>query len=57
IGFLLTTVSIQMIPIIVDLVGWQWAFAPLAIGPALGTASMLRLRGLPEASSLAGGNR
>jgi len=42
----LTTVSIQLVPIFVDLVGWQWAF---------GTLSMLRLRGLPEAAQLAGG--
>nr|WP_318567254.1 MFS transporter [Salinigranum marinum] len=57
IGFLLTTVSIQLIPMVVDVVGWRWAFLPLAIGPALGTASMLRLRGLPEAERLAGGRR
>jgi sugar phosphate permease len=57
IGFLLTTVSIQLIPMVVDVVGWRWAFLPLAIGPALGTASMLRLRGLPEAKRLAGGRR
>ena len=55
IGFLLTTISIQMVPMVVDIVGWQWAFVPLAIGPALGTASMLRLRGLPDAKKLAGG--
>ena len=55
IGFLLTTVSIQLVPLLVDTVGWRWAFAPLAIGPALGTLSMLRLRGLPVAERLAGG--
>ena len=55
IGFLLTTVSIQLVPVFVELVGWQWAFAPLAVGPAIGTLSMLRLRGLPEAAQLAGG--
>ena len=54
-GFLLTTVSIQLVPRLVDLVGWQWAFAPLAVGPALGTLAMLRLRALPEAAKLAGG--
>jgi MFS family permease len=57
IGFLLTTISIQLIPMMVEVVGWQWAFAPLAIGPALGTASMLRLRALPAARRLAGGKR
>jgi len=57
IGFLLTTVSIQMIPFVVDLVGWRWAFAPLAVGPAVGTLSMLRLRGLPDAVKLADGHK
>ena len=57
IGFLLTTITIQLVPVFVNLVGWRWAFAPLAIGPLLGTLSMLRLRGLPEATRLAGGRR
>jgi MFS family permease len=55
IGFLLTTVSIQLLPTVADAVGWQWAFAPLAIGPFLGGLSMLRLRTLPAARKLAGG--
>ncbi|WP_018256126.1 MFS transporter [Halomicrobium katesii] len=55
IGFLLTTVSIQLVPILVDLVGWQWAFAPLALGPAVGTISMVRLGQSPAAARLAGG--
>lgn len=57
VGFLLTTVSIRLVPIVVDAVGWRWAFAPLAIGPAIGIASMARLRGLPVASKLAGGRK
>ncbi|WP_372910245.1 MFS transporter [Salinigranum sp.] len=56
-GFLLTTVSIQLVPRLVAVVGWRWAFAPLAIGPALGTLAMLRLRARPEALRLAGGRR
>ena len=55
IGFLLTTISIQLIPIVVDFVGWRWAFAPLAAGPLLGTLSMQWLRRLPDAAKLAGG--
>ncbi|MFB6219740.1 MAG: MFS transporter [Halobacteriaceae archaeon] len=55
IGFLLTTVSIQLLPAVADAVGWRWAFAPLALGPLVGTAAMLRLRGLPAAAALAGG--
>ncbi len=56
-GFLLTTVSIQLIPLLVGLVGWRYAFAALAPGPALGTLAMLRLRRLPEASKIAQGRR
>src|SRR5436305_4867642 len=44
IGFLITTVSIRMMPPLVARVGWQHAFAALAIGPFLGTLAMLRLR-------------
>jgi sugar phosphate permease len=55
IGYLLTLGSIQVTPLIADWVGWQWAFAPLAVGPLVGTIAMLRLRQLPEAKALAGG--
>jgi MFS family permease len=44
IGFLITTVSIRMMPLLVDRVGWQWAFAFLAPGPLLGIVAMMRLR-------------
>jgi dipeptide/tripeptide permease len=57
IGFLLTTVSIRMMPPLVDRVGWQYAFAALAIGPFLGIVAMMRLRGLPEGEKLAQGRR
>ncbi len=56
-GFLLTTVSIQLIPLLVERVGWRYAFAALAPGPVFGVASMLRLRRLPEAAKIAGGKR
>ncbi|WP_255197375.1 MFS transporter [Halorarius litoreus] len=55
VGFLLTIASIQLTPVVAGAVGWQWAFAPLAMGPALGTLAMLRLRALPAAAKLAGG--
>ena len=42
-GFLLTTVSIQMVPPVVAVAGWRWAFPMLAIGPALGIASIRAL--------------
>ena len=42
-GFLLTMASIQLVPHLVALIGWRWAFAALALGPALGIAAMRRL--------------
>jgi len=57
IGFLLTVGSIQITAIVAGVVGWQWAFAPLVVGPFVGTVAMLWLRRLPEAHALAGGRR
>ena len=56
-GFLITIVPIWLVPVVVDSMGWGPAFAILAIGPALGTAAMLRLRSMPEAAALALGRR
>jgi MFS family permease len=42
-GFLLTMVSIQLIPPLVGVVGWRWVFPVLAVGPALGIAAIRRL--------------
>ncbi len=44
IGFLITTISIRMLPLLVARVGWEWAFAFLAPGPLLGIMAMMRLR-------------
>lgn len=55
IGFLITIASIQMIPLVQNVVGWQWAFVPLVVGPLVGTGAMLWLRSLPEADRLVGG--
>jgi MFS family permease len=57
IGFALTTLTIWLVPPVAAAVGWRWAFAALAIGPALGVVAMGRLRALPEARRLAGGRR
>ncbi|HVF58019.1 MAG TPA: MFS transporter, partial [Pyrinomonadaceae bacterium] len=56
-GFLITTVSIQLIPRLVGLVGWRYAFVALAPGPVFGVLSMLRLRALPESLKIAQGRR
>ncbi len=55
IGFLITTLTIRLLPILVAAVGWRFAFMALAPGPFLGIIAMLRLRSLPEAKLLAGG--
>jgi MFS family permease len=57
VGFALTMLSIWLIPPLVQLVGWPWAFASLAIGPFLGIMAMARLRAVPESLKLAGGRR
>jgi len=56
-GFTLTLATIQSMPYLVEWIGWRYAFAPLAIGPALGVWAMARLRARPEAVKLAGGRR
>jgi len=45
-GFLLTMTTIQAVPLMVDRLGWSWAFPILALGPAAGIASIRRLRAL-----------
>ncbi len=57
VGFALTNVSIWLLLPVVGAIGWRWAFATLAIGPALGVVAMARLRAAPEALQLAGGRR
>ena len=43
-GFLLASVTVQAMPAIVGAVGWRWAFAVLAAGPAAGIFAINRLR-------------
>jgi MFS family permease len=56
-GFLLTAVSIDLVPAFLPALGWRWVFVLLAPGPALGVLAMLRLRALPEAAKIAQGRR
>ena len=44
IGFLLTSVTVQLVPVIAGHLGWRYAFPVLALGPALGIAAIRRLR-------------
>ena len=57
VGFLLTTISIELIPKAVSAWSWRYAFMILAPGPLFGVLAMLRLRGLPEAVNIAHGRR
>jgi MFS family permease len=56
-GFLLTMLTIRLIPTLKNSVGWSWAFAFLALGPAVGIYAMLALRNSPEAVKMAGGKK
>ncbi len=57
IGFLLTILTIHLVPVLVGWLGWRFGFTFLAVGPVFGIWAMWRLRGLPEARKLAGGRR
>ncbi|HTP96080.1 MAG TPA: MFS transporter [Burkholderiales bacterium] len=56
-GFTLTLATIHLLPHWVDALGWRYAFAPLALGPAFGIWAMARLRTHPASVRLAGGRR
>lgn len=43
IGFLLTVVTINLVPVLADHVGWRYAFLVLVPGPALGALAMRAL--------------
>ncbi|SOC41007.1 MFS transporter [Ureibacillus acetophenoni] len=45
VGFLLTIISINLVPILQRLVGWEWVFSFLAVGPILGIVFMVKYKG------------
>jgi MFS family permease len=54
-GFLLTTITIQLVPPIVNGAGWRWAFPLLALGPVAGIAAirrLLTLKGEPSTNTI-----
>jgi MFS family permease len=57
VGFLLTMVSIHLVPPINLALGWHWTFLFLAIGPFLGAWAMYALRRDAASARLAGGRR
>ncbi|NQU60580.1 MAG: MFS transporter, partial [Rhodospirillales bacterium] len=56
-GFVLTVLTIHMMPVMVEWVGWRYAFVVLVPGPVFGVWAMARLRAHPDAAKLAGGRR
>jgi len=55
-GFLLTMLTIQLVPMLAEAVGWQWAFPILALGPMFGIAAISGMgrRAEPPSSSATG---
>jgi len=43
-GFLISMISILLIPIVESYIGWKYAFMILAIGPIIGIISLLNLK-------------
>jgi MFS family permease len=43
-GFLLTMVTLQLVPKLAELGSWRWAFPVLALGPSAGIAAIRRLQ-------------
>jgi len=50
IGFLLTTLPIQLVAEIADGIGWRWSFTLLALGPVAGIAAIRKLARLRSAA-------
>ncbi|MFQ6127055.1 MAG: MFS transporter, partial [Candidatus Heimdallarchaeota archaeon] len=57
IGFLLTVISIQLIPLFVTQIGWSFGFTILAPGPYFGVISLYRLRQQNDSLKIALGRK
>lgn len=55
IGFLITIITIRLIPVIQELIGWDFTFVFLAAGPFMGVIALVKLRKMPESARIAGG--
>jgi MFS family permease len=49
-GFLLTMLPMQIVPLIAQRVGWRWGFTVLALGPIAGIAAIRRLATIRQAA-------
>jgi MFS family permease len=52
IGFLLTVVTIELVPIAAELIGWHYAFLILAPGPLIGAVAMFKLNATRQHSPI-----
>lgn len=52
-----TSAHVLTVPLWRDEFSWMWAFAFLAIGPAVGVVAMVSLHFLPESEKIANGKR
>jgi MFS family permease len=55
VGFMLTLITIWMVPLIADATSWRWAFLVLVPGPIVGTIAMVRLKQSSWSAQIAGG--
>jgi MFS family permease len=51
-GFLLTMLPMQIVPVIAQHSGWRWGFTLLALGPAAGIAAIRRLAALRRSQAV-----
>ncbi|MHA2008563.1 MAG: MFS transporter [Promethearchaeota archaeon] len=57
VGFAITNITIWLLPIIVDLIGWTYGFVFLVFGPVFGIYSLLKLRKEPDSVKIALGKK
>jgi MFS family permease len=57
IGFAITNVTIWLLPFIVELIGWNFAFTFLVLGPILGIIYLYKLRKEPDSEKIALGKK
>jgi len=52
-GFLLTMLPMQVVPLIAQKTGWRWSFAVLALGPVAGIAAIRKLASIRNSAEKA----
>lgn len=57
IGFAITNISIWLLPVMVDLIGWTFGFTFLVLGPITGIISLIKLRNEPDSQKIAQGKK